>query len=325
MASACRTSIVLLAYQQAPTVGAAAESCLVQHGGPYEIVFSDDASKDGTYEELQRVASAYHGPHRVSVRRNPRNLGIGEHYNALVRATEGDLIVTAAGDDVSLPDRVRHLEQAWQRSGRKADLIASHVVDLDHDGRVHGVIRVDDLARWSGIDDWVRGRPYIIGAGHAFTRRMAERFGPLAAGIAYEDQVMVFRAIVAGGAVTVDAPLVRYRRGGTSGKPVFADIAHMHSWSNRQSRRLLAEWDQLLADAGTAGCFEQVNRVLGLPRVRERYLLEMREARDMQARWALFRQARELPRAWRFRKLLHSTWPRATFHVKRALTLLHRD
>jgi hypothetical protein len=74
-------------------------------------------------------------------------VGIGEHYNQLVRQASGELLVTAAGDDIRTPDRVRRLVQAWDATDRRADLIASHLTDLDHQGNQHGTLRVDDLSQ----------------------------------------------------------------------------------------------------------------------------------------------------------------------------------
>src|SRR4051794_36683637 len=118
-----RISVLLLACNQAATARAAAESVLAQTGAPLEIVLSDDASSDHTFAVLEEVAAAYRGPHRVRARRNPVNLGIGAHYNRLLEETEGELLVTAAGDDLSLPHRVERLAAAWDASGRRADLI----------------------------------------------------------------------------------------------------------------------------------------------------------------------------------------------------------
>lgn len=313
-----RVSVLLLAYQQARFVPASAAAVLAQQGGPYEIVFSDDASTDGTYEALCRAADTYRGPHRVVVRRNARNLGIGGHYNALVEAAGGELLFTAAADDVSLPDRVATTVAAWEAHGRRPDLVAGHLLDLDQDDRVHGEIRVDDLAAWHGPDDWTRRRPYIVGAAHAFTRRLFERFGPLHDGLAYEDQILVFRALASGGAITVDRPLVHYRRGGTSSKPRFDDAAQMRAWTQRRVARQQVELDNLLADARVAGCEALVAAHLDDDRRRVRYQLDLLAAPDAAARWALARGASGLPLGWRLRKAAHLQWPQLTLGVRQA-------
>jgi glycosyltransferase involved in cell wall biosynthesis len=211
-----RISLLVLTYNQATVVEAAVQSCLAQVGEPLEIVLSDDASTDGTYALLLEMAAAYRGPHQVRVRRNPQNLGIGAHYNAAIKDSAGQLLVTAAGDDISLPHRVQTLAAAWDASGQKADLLSSHLVDMSADGMDVGTIRVDDLARWKRPEDWVRKRPYVVGASHAFTRRMHERFGPIRADLPYEDQAMALRASCMGGGITVPEALVKYRRGGVS-------------------------------------------------------------------------------------------------------------
>lgn len=213
-----RATLVLLVFNQIATVRDAALACLSQDCEPIEILFSDDVSTDGSYEWLQTLVDSYRGPHRLRLRRNERNLGIGGHYNAIVEASRGELIITAAGDDISHSNRVRRLLQAWDASGQTLDLIASHAVDMDAQGMDHGVLKVDQLAHWAGPQSWVRKRPYVIGATHAFTRRLHSRFGPIEPALRYEDQVMALRATMGGGGVTVEEPLVRYRRGGLSSR-----------------------------------------------------------------------------------------------------------
>ena len=318
-----RVSLVLLAYNQESMVRSAVLSCLAQDCEPLEIVLSDDASSDGTFALMQQLAADYRGPHSVSARRSASNVGIGEHYNQLLAATSGDLLVTAAGDDFSEPHRVRRLIETWEATGCRADLIASHVIDLDHDGQLHEVIRVDDLSKYHNVFDWALERPYVIGAGHAFTRRMMERFGPMMPAVFYEDQIMTFRAITMGGGATVDEPLVHYRRGGTSRKPAFESPEHMQQWTYRQRGRELAEMEQLIADAAVAGCQPLVRSMLEVPLKRDRYLRALRNAANREERWSAYHAAAPLPRWWRLRKMLHVAFPGTTHAVRRALSVFH--
>jgi len=323
MSAQPRASILLLAYNQERTVQCAAASCLAQDCEPLEIILSDDASTDSTFALLQAIAADYRGPHRVWARRNVENLGIGAHYNELLAASRGQLLVSAAGDDISEPDRVRRLLAAWDATDGRADLIASHVIDLDIDDEVHEIIRVDDLSVYKSPRDWASRRPYIIGAGHAFTRRMMARFGPLAREVFYEDQIMVFRAIASGGAVTVDAPLVRYRRGGTSRKLVFDSAEQMHWWTHRQLERELAEVRQLISDAQVAGCEPLVRDHVVPWHTKATYLARINEARSWSERRAAYDEAALLPRWWRVRKIFPSIFPRGTFLVRKGLVAIH--
>lgn len=322
-ASAPRISLVLLAYRQEAWVEAAAKSVLAQEGEPIEIVLSDDASPDRTFEVLRDVAAAYRGPHRVRARRNDRNLGIGAHWNALVAETSGELIVCAAGDDLSLPHRVRTLAGAWDASGGTLDLVASHYLDLALDGTPGPEVAIDDLARLT-FEGWLARRPFTLGATHLFTRRLMHRFGPFLPGLWYEDPVIALRALLSGGCVTVKEPLIRYRRGGSSNVPHAESGDVLRGWIATQARRVLVEIAQFEADAAVAGRGDAVRIALAPTAARERYLLGMAEARSGADRARAWREAAALPTGWRVRKGLTCTFPAPAAAIKRAKHSLSR-
>lgn len=305
-----RVTLLLLTYNQAHLVREAVESCLQQMGSPIDIVLSDDASTDDTWAVLQSVASAYAGPHRLVLRRNPVNLGIAGHYNALVAEIETDLYVTAAGDDLCEPDRVQRLVQAWQAGGRRADLLASHVHDIDVQGTITGLRRVDDLGVVTDLAQWGFRRQFVIGATHAFTRRMMQRFGPMALDVHYEDQVMWLRALLGGGGVTVDSPLVRYRSGGTSGRPDLYTAADYTRFTRREAVRMRAEVLQLRQDAAAcASALALVESATTKPLARARFMLAVIDAQGLRAKWAAARAEGVLTSAWLFRKFFSLAFP----------------
>jgi glycosyltransferase involved in cell wall biosynthesis len=265
-------TLVVLAYRQAPLIDAAIASALAQTGEPIEILLSDDASPDDTFARMQAHAAAYRGPHQVIARRNPVNLGLGDHVNTVMQAARGELILLMAGDDLCLPERAQRVREAWDATGRQVDLIASHVIDMSVDGTDLGVLRVDDLAQWRSVEDWARRRPHVIGAAHAVSRRLFDRFGPMAADCLLEDQVNTLRALCAGGACTVDVPLLRYRRGGVSGRQLDADGAAMRTRLKRIADRHLALHRQWRRDAAFAGCLGTVHAATAREEQRERFL-----------------------------------------------------
>lgn len=318
-------SVLLLAYEQAHLVRDAVAACLAQEGGPYEMILSDDCSRDGTYEAMLDAVKGYRGPHTVRVRRNRRNLGIGLHYNELFAEAKGELFVTAAGDDLSMPWRVQRLVDAWDATGRQVDLIASHVIDLDDAGHSRGVIEVSQLEQWRSIADWAACRPHVIGAGHAFTRRMVQRFGLLHPGVFYEDQINTFRAIATGGALTVPEPLVAYRRGGASRKPVFATVEAMLACRQQQTARSLAEMYQLLDDASLVSATPLMRKHLQMPLLKAEYMQEIADAETLKSRVKIISETNSLPFFWKWRRALHFTFPNLTFAIKRTAFLLHRS
>ena len=326
-------SMLLLAWRQETTVGEAIAGALAQTYSPLEIVISDDASSDGTWAAIERSVAGYRGPHRLVLNRNAANLGIGAHLSRLVALSRGELLFITAGDDVSLPLRCERTVAAWLASDKTLDLIAAPLVDIDAQGRAHGEVRPDDLSRWHGAADWAERRPFVVGAGQAFTRRLFERFGPLPAGTVAEDLILAFRAIVSGGAVTLDEPLVRYRRGGLSQRRRALRAGDVRERLLRNARHALVELPQLLADAERAGVREQVAALLERQLARERHVVAQLDATATATATATaagagagqrlrrFFEDGAVPLATRLRVLVYAAWPgllAPLFALKRA-------
>jgi glycosyltransferase involved in cell wall biosynthesis len=251
-----RVAFLMLTYNQASLVRESAMACLAQECEPMDIVFSDDASSDNTYDILQEIASSYAGPHNLIVRRNEKNAGIGEHFNILIETYHNELFIASAGDDISVPTRARALIQAWDNKQQKPELISSHCIRMAYDGTPGQQINTDDLAPVTPTQ-WLNKRPYIIGATHAFTRRLHTRFGPFSRDLTGEDQIMVFRALCEGGAITVNQALVYYRDGGISRKPSEMSPAEQLAWVRKVNKIDIAEMRQIIKDAETAGYGKQ--------------------------------------------------------------------
>jgi dolichol-phosphate mannosyltransferase len=91
-------TVVIPAYNEAPNV----EPCyrelvevLDAHGQPYEVLFVDDGSTDGTREILRRLAKA---DARVRVLRFRKNAGQTAALHAGFRAARGAVVVTMDAD-----------------------------------------------------------------------------------------------------------------------------------------------------------------------------------------------------------------------------------
>ncbi|MDP9044902.1 MAG: glycosyltransferase [Pseudomonadota bacterium] len=315
-------SVLVMAYRQEATIEAAVRGALSQTYSPLEIVISDDASDDGTWAAIERATAGYAGPHRIILNRNPSNLGIGAHLNRMVALSHGELVVVAAGDDVSLPQRCSRVMAAWLAADRRPDLIASALLDLDAAGGDHGVIVPSDLGTYRDASDWSARPPYVVGAAQAWTRRLFDFFGPLPAGTVAEDLVMVFRAILRGGALTLPEPLVRYRRGGISSRRRAMHAREVVERLLRNNRHALVELPQLMADAQRAGQWEAVRTPLTLQLERERVVRDLFAARAGPGRLRRLVGARQVPLAERVRLWVYASVPGVLgpfFAVKRWL------
>ncbi len=316
-------SLLLIAYNQQTTIGEAVSAALNQTYSPLEIVISDDASGDATWARIQSAVEGYAGPHQVVLNRNEHNLGIGAHLSHLVELSRGELLFVAAGDDISLPQRCERVVGAWLASNRRLDLIATELTDVDEYGTTHDCITPSDLASYRNAADWIARPPFVVGAAQAWTRRVFERFGPLPPGVVAEDLIMVFRAIVSGGAMTLNEPLVRYRRGGISRRRRALRAGDVVQRLVRNSRHALVELPQLLADAGVAGQLAAVQASLKARLIRERHIDSVFAAPTLREKLSRFLRDRDVPLALRVRVLLYAACPESTapfFWLKRRLT-----
>ncbi|MGD9832946.1 MAG: glycosyltransferase family 2 protein [Piscinibacter sp.] len=302
-------SVLLIAYRQRDTVGPALRAALAQTYEPLEIIASDDASGDGTWEALCAAAEGYAGPHRLRLNRNEANLGIGAHLSRLAQMAEGELLLVAAGDDVSLPQRAQRTVEAWLAHDRRPDLIASVLADIDAEGRVHGAIVPSDLARYTSQAQWAAEPPHVVGAGQAWTRRLFERFGPLPPGTVAEDLVMVFRAIGSGGAITLREPLVQYRRGGISRRRRNLHARDVVARLLKNNRHALVEAEQMLRDAQVMGRYGEVGPHLERVLDRERFIAELFGAGNVMQQLRIAASAGHQPLALRLRLFTYAAMP----------------
>jgi len=207
-------SVVLLTYNQEVFVQEALQSLLNQDYDDLEIVISDDASKDSTWQLIQQTIAEYTGHKRVILNRNENNLGIVGNYFKAVSRTTGDVIFTAAGDDISLPNRCSACISSWIDKGRVVDLVAADGYDMLATGEVVRTKETDELSQWT-FERWTKQRPFVFGASHMMTRRLL-MLRALDPKLPVEDQNLVARALLMGGVMRLALPLVKHRRGGFS-------------------------------------------------------------------------------------------------------------
>ncbi len=204
-------TFALLAYNQEPFIRAAVEGALSQTYTPLEIILSDDCSSDHTFEIMSEMADAYNGPHTIVINRNGKNLGISGHVNHMMAMSHGELIVGAAGDDISYPERTTVIYHAWKESCGTAYSLYSAYEMIDALGNTIETLpqrhmpQEHQLLHYSKtcVND-------VIGCTHAWHRRVFDVFGPLP-NIACEDSAISPRSMLLGKVVHINKPLVKYR------------------------------------------------------------------------------------------------------------------
>jgi glycosyltransferase involved in cell wall biosynthesis len=204
-----QATLLLLTYNQEGFAAEAARAAFAQDYPDLQIILSDDRSPDETFAVLQREAAA--SGRDVLVRQTPRNLGLMSHLYDAAAVASGELIVIAAGDDVSRPQRVRRLVEEWRKSAAKA--LFSNWDVIDESGRIvrHGrQAGQSDLRLASYFPGW--SPVQIIGATSAYARDVFETVPCPSERIFAEDLYLTlmlnaWRRPIA----YVDEPLVAYR------------------------------------------------------------------------------------------------------------------
>lgn len=202
-------TFALFAYNQEKYIREAIEGAFAQTYEPLEIILSDDCSTDRTFEIMKSVADQYNGPHKIYVRKNQHNLGIAAHFNLLMRKSQGSLVIVAAGDDISFPERTKISVDAFRSI---PDISIVEVAKIDfHDGAAESTkdlfeCKSRDLGGTTvfTVDDYIAGKtPSLCGAARAVDKKDWMIFGDLNSNCPTEDTPSVLRLLIRGQGVKV--------------------------------------------------------------------------------------------------------------------------
>lgn len=212
-------SFLVLAYNQREFIREAVEGAFAQQCVPMEIILSDDCSTDETFAIMQEMAKAYSGPHEIVVRHNESNLGLINHINSVFQIARGEWIVVAAGDDISMPNRVEQIVRVIEEYP-DINMVSSALIAMDDQGNRKSescVFQTEDGVEPSkvfitGMTELINDKaPRVHGATLAYSRKLIEAFSPMPGNAVYEDAIFRFRSALLGTKAHINQPLVLYR------------------------------------------------------------------------------------------------------------------
>ena len=204
-------TLFVFAYNQEAYVKEACKAALMQDYPHLEIIFSDDCSNDCTFDIMKMAARSYQGPHSIKLNRNSHNIGLINHVNLSFQISTGEIIVAAAGDDISVKHRVSRIVEAYLMSGKSALVIHSNVTKIDENGCDFGVYIPPVITQEMSLMDMASALKLYIGASGGWNKKIFEYFGPLYYKKAYEDLTLGFRAALFDSLIYIDESLVNYR------------------------------------------------------------------------------------------------------------------
>jgi len=206
-------SVAFITYNHEAYVEEALRSILTQDHPGFELVLADDASTDRTREVVERVLAACPHPHvRVVRAYRAVNAGVLANVNGAMAACTGEVIVAAAGDDISEPSRLRVVADAF--ADPTVQLVCTNYQKVDAWGRPFGVPPPKPAGgRFSHRTHprFYGGAP-VCGATAAYRASLFREFGPMQMGTHGEDNCFWIRALLRGVIHYDDRPLLRWRQ-----------------------------------------------------------------------------------------------------------------
>jgi glycosyltransferase involved in cell wall biosynthesis len=112
-----RVSIGLPVYNGERFLERSVDSLRCQTLADFELIISDNASTDGTWQVCRRLAAA---DSRIRLLRNDVNLGAAANFNTVFREARGTLFKWASSDDMCRPDL---LERCVHLLERRPDVV----------------------------------------------------------------------------------------------------------------------------------------------------------------------------------------------------------
>lgn len=207
-------SFIIFAYNQENYIREAVEGALLQEYENLEIIISDDCSTDSTFEIINEVAESYDGPHNIVINRNSFNLGLTPHVNKIFSQARGEIIVLAAGDDISYPDRTSACVSLLRRFPECFSvLLSADIINNDGEYIGHKILG----SKRSGISmhsltDLLSFRSVTFGAGRAIRKSVYNRFPSIRDECPTEDTPLLLRSLLCGKMILSSSIHLAYRK-----------------------------------------------------------------------------------------------------------------
>jgi pyruvyltransferase len=207
-------SFCLLTYNQEEFIEEAINGALMQTYNPLEIIISDDCSTDNTFNKIIEITRKYVGPHKIIINKNKQNLGLAAHVNKLLyEISKGEFIALAAGDDISLSERITKSIKFFKGNN---DLVAlsTPLIIIDQNGKIlsnEGDSKLE--SKIFDIDFYLSENYFHInGPSRIIRRKILNIYPPLQENCPTEDTTFLLRCFMSGKVGLLDEALVKYRR-----------------------------------------------------------------------------------------------------------------
>lgn len=204
-------TFALFTYNQEKYIKEAVDSALAQTYEPLEIILSDDGSTDNTFNIIKNIVEDYNGPHSIRLVRNEKNMGISRHVRHVHEVAKGDIIIHAAGDDISYPERTSKIVEVFYNSSIRPSLVMSNAHVINDEGDLLGLFSKEKNLKAEAAGDPTDFTSIGSAATYAISKDLVNMYPHPLPEIYGEDRVILNRAKLSEGFIYTPEVLVKYR------------------------------------------------------------------------------------------------------------------
>ncbi|MBZ0100488.1 MAG: glycosyltransferase family 2 protein [Taibaiella sp.] len=144
-----KVSIIMCSYNTGRYIGKAIECILAQTYTNWELIISDDRSKDNSAE----VIRPYLSDARIQLYVQEQNQGYVKNKNSAMRRATGDLVTQLDSDDMCPPDRIEKQVSVFIKNP-EIKICGSDFKAIGVDDKPLNVIEFDSYDRGYKEDFW---------------------------------------------------------------------------------------------------------------------------------------------------------------------------
>ena len=245
---------ILITYNQSCFVNSAIDGLLEQDYNNIEIIISDDASTDDTQATIIKHLESYGGPSNIRLNLNKINMGISKHVRYLHKMAKGNIIVHAAGDDISKPNRVTKIVNAFI-SQNHPSMVISNATKIDRTGNLIGpLVEKTPKIMFEKAQNIMQTILPFNGCTAAISRKLIDVFDDPIDGLFAEDVVLTRRAHLLNGILYLPECLVEYRvHSGSISNFNKDSYLEKINYDRKITTEILLALDQFIIDARMIG------------------------------------------------------------------------
>lgn len=289
-------AFVLISYNQQEYIIEALDGIRNQTRCPDQVVIADDGSTDNTPFLIREYVAKYQLEAQWTLLLSAVNRGINANLQNAFDHTTAEIIIAAAGDDVSLPNRCNDTLAIFSAHPDCA-LVSTSGYVIDEFGTVIRHQLLEDRLFNNLMEAVKHGNPRIPPVGHAYRRAVLYGFEPLPLDLPNEDDQLTFRGLLLGGIMCSSVKTFKYRIHSQSASAWLhkqqtvgayferfqADMRvrarHMHYWANALMQSEINNREALVALVGLKQAMLEKLAIVGAApcAVRLKWVIDFRQ------------------------------------------------